>query len=109
VDEARGPLRVPDAQLDFGPDLVMHYQGRPFTGVSYEVMEDGTRSELTYVGLRNKDRLETGMLHGRLRTEEFWHGNLRHGPSRTYDESGAAISEQWWDHGRQVDAPPPEV
>jgi hypothetical protein len=44
VDEVGGPLRVPDAELSFGPELVMHYQGRPFTGVSYEVMEDGRRS-----------------------------------------------------------------
>lgn len=36
---------MPDAELDFGPDLVMHYQGRPFTGISHETMDDGTRSE----------------------------------------------------------------
>lgn len=42
-------LRVPDAELEFGPDLVMHYRGQPFTGPSYEVIEDGTRSELAYV------------------------------------------------------------
>jgi antitoxin component YwqK of YwqJK toxin-antitoxin module len=109
MDEAGGTLRVPDAELDFGPDLVIHYQGRPFTGVSYEVMEDGTRSELTYEDGCQQGPARDWDASGRLRAEEFWRGNLRHGPSRTYDQSGAAISEQWWDHGRQVDAPPPEV
>jgi hypothetical protein len=42
-------LRVRDSQLDFGPDLVMHYGGESFAGISYEVRADGTRCELTYI------------------------------------------------------------
>lgn len=44
MDKVGDPLRVPDAELSFGPELVMHYQGLASTGVSYEVMEDGRRS-----------------------------------------------------------------
>lgn len=54
-------LRVPDAELEFGPDLVMHYRGQPFTGIAFDVMEDGTRSELSYVDGLQHDRLGTGM------------------------------------------------
>jgi antitoxin component YwqK of YwqJK toxin-antitoxin module len=87
----------------------MHYQGRPFTGVSYEVMADGTRSELTYVEGCQEGPARDWDASGRLRAEESWHAKFRYGPSRTYDESGAVISQQWWDHDRQVDAPPPAV
>jgi antitoxin component YwqK of YwqJK toxin-antitoxin module len=72
-------------------------------------MEDGTRSELTYVDGCQQGRARDWDAAGRLRVEEFWHANFRHGLSCTYDEGGAVISEQWWDHDRQVDAPPPEV
>jgi hypothetical protein len=29
--------------------------------------------------------------------------------SRTYDDSGAVISEQWWDHDKRVNAPPSDA
>ena len=110
VDEQKGSvLRVPDAELEFGPDLVMHYRGQPFTGVSYEVMEDGTRSELTYVNGLQQGPARDWDASGRLRAEDSWHANVRHGHSHTYDESGTVISEQWWDHDRKVDAPRPDV
>lgn len=102
-------LRVPDAELEFGPDLFMHYRGQPFTGVSYGVMEDGTRSELTYVNGLQQGPARDWDASGWLRAEDSWRANFRHGRSRTYDASGAVISEQWWDHDRKVDAPPPDV
>lgn len=98
---------MPDAELEFGADLVMHYRGEPFTGVSYGVMEDGTRSELTYVNGLQEGPARDWDASGRLRVEESWRANVRHGPSRTYDESGAVISEEWWDNDRKVAAPPP--
>jgi hypothetical protein len=67
-------LRVPDAELEFGPDLVMHYRGQPFTGIAFDVMEDGTRSELSYVD------------------------GLQHGPARDWDASGPLRAEDFWTH-----------
>jgi hypothetical protein len=99
-------LRVPDAELDFGPDLVMHYQGHPFTGVCYEALDDGSYCELTYLGGLQHGPAREWDASGRLRGEEAWDANSRHGPSRTYDETGAVISEQWFDHDRPVDGPP---
>ncbi len=108
VDEGQedNALRVPDTELDFGAELVMHYQGRPFTGIAYETMNDGTHSELTYVGGLQEGPAREWDPSGRLRAEEAWHANFRHGLSRTYDKTGAVISEQWFDHGMRVDAPP---
>lgn len=102
-------LRVPDAELEFGPDLVMHFRGQPFTGIAFDVMENGTRSELSYVDGLQHGPARDWDASGRLRTEDSWRANFRHGGSRTYDESGALISEQWWDHDRKLNAPPSDV
>jgi antitoxin component YwqK of YwqJK toxin-antitoxin module len=99
-------LRVPDSELDFGPGLVMHYVGKPFSGISFEVSPDGRRCELSYVeGLQHGPTREWDE-SGRLRFEDRWEANARHGPARTFDEAGIVKSEQWWDHDRRVDAPP---
>ncbi|MGW5195172.1 toxin-antitoxin system YwqK family antitoxin [Kribbella sp. NPDC004138] len=102
----RSTLRVPDAELDFGPDLVMQYRGQPFTGIAFDVTENGTRSELTYVDGLQHGPARDWDASGRLRAEDSWRANVRHGVSRTYDENGAVISEQRWDHDRMVNAPP---
>ncbi|MEV6270908.1 hypothetical protein AB0L64_27345 [Kribbella sp. NPDC051936] len=105
VGQEGSELQVPDAELEFGPDLVMHYWGQPFTGIAFDVMEDGTRSELSYVDGRQHGPARDWDASGRLRAEDFWRANVRHGVSRTYDESGAVISEQWWDHDTRVNTP----
>lgn len=78
---------MPDTELSFGPDPVMHYQGRPFAGLSYEVMGYGARSELTYVEGCQQGPARDSDASGRLRAEESWYANFRHGLSGTYDES----------------------
>jgi len=102
-------LRVPDSELEFGPDLVMHYRGQPFTGIAFDVVADGTRSELSYVDGLQHGPARDWDASGRLRAEDFWRTNVRHGVSRTYDENGAVISEQWWDHDTRVNAPPSDA
>src|SRR5688572_27387193 len=100
---------MPDEELEFGPDLVMHHRGRPFTGIAFGIMDDGTRSELSYVSGLQHGPARDWDASGRLRAEETWDSNARHGPSRIYDESGAVISERWFVHDKLVSGPAPEA
>src|SRR5262245_41288921 len=72
-------LRVSDADLEFGPDLVMHYRGQPFTGIALGVMESGIRSELTYVDGLQHGPARDWDASGRLRAEDSWRANFRDG------------------------------
>lgn len=91
-------IRIPDDNLDYGPDLIFTYRGVPFTGVSYEERGSGL-TELEY-----KD----GLQHGRsaewdgagiLRWEGEYRENLRHGTFREYDSKGRLTSEARYEYG----------
>lgn len=75
-------LNVPDDQVEIDDQLVCRYQGRPFTGVVYELWPNGeTRSEVSYLdgiqeglardwydsgALESEATYKDGSLHGRM-------------------------------------------
>jgi hypothetical protein len=91
-------LRVPDDDLDFGPDQVMHYHGVPFTGISFED-DKGGRAELQY-----RNGLQDGMARewwpsGQLKEETPYREGFAHGVIRAYDDAGRLIQESLREYG----------
>jgi len=91
-------MRVPDDDLDYGPDLVFTYKRVPFSGISYEKGSSGL-TELEY---------RDGLQHGRsaewddagvLRWEGEYRESLRHGTFREYDGRGRLVSEALYEYG----------
>lgn len=91
--------RVHDDELDFDSDQVMHYRGRPFTGVSFAEESDGTRSELSH-----RNGLQDGPAHvwypsGLLMEETQYRENKAHGQELEYDRSGALVRASTLEYG----------
>lgn len=91
-------LRVPDDDLDFGPDQVMHYQGVPFTGIAFEDDETGL-SELEY-----RDGVQDGFTRqwwpsGLLKTEMPYREGFVHGVVRNFDDTGRLVDESLREYG----------
>ena len=96
--------RVPDAELDFGPDQVMWHDGERFTGVAFEDRTDLGLSEITY-----RDGLQEGWARdwypsGALKGESAFQDGVPHGEITEFDESGSVIERSQWEYGIRVSA-----
>ena len=67
-------LRIADGELDITDDLVVYWQGKPFTGIAYE---HGARKALGEIEYKN---------------------GIQHGFTRTWSESGQLISEKYYEY-----------
>jgi hypothetical protein len=90
---------VPIDDLDFGPDQVHMWNGRPFTGVAFKEFEGRLIEEISFV-----DGLQDGPAclwdtFGRLREVwHYYHGNS-HRTQRKFDEHGRVTLEAVHEHG----------
>lgn len=92
--------RVNADEIEFGDDYVYRLQSHPFTGVGFEMSEDGRLvSEIEF-----RDGMKNGMSRewscdGKLVFEHCYVNNTRHGPQREWSDSGALVSEEDFEHG----------
>lgn len=99
MDQSRPKKRIDIEDIDFD-DYVYYYEGKPYTGVAYELDGDGElRSELTFFcGLpegRWCDYYENGNLCG----EDFYKLGLSHGQNREWHPDGTLKKEKWFEYG----------
>jgi hypothetical protein len=93
--------RVPDDDLDFGPDQVMIYEGTPFTGTAIDD-DETTHSEMEYMhGLRHGVTREWRS-SGFLKTEMSHREGMLHGTVREYDEGGRIIESSLFECGTLI-------
>lgn len=115
-DREQAPGRVRDNQLDYGPDLIYYLAGARFTGIGYEDVPGHGISEISY-----RDGFQDGPARdwypmGALKSESWYHENMRHGYSREYNEHQVKVLEEvyeygilirrtrWDDAGREIEA-----
>ena len=93
-------MRVPDDDLDFDDDQVMHYRGVPFTGVSFD--EGATPSEIGYRDGWQHGPARDWHTNGVLRSEGDWCDGRAIGVHRQYDDTGRLLLEETYDGGHLV-------
>ena len=91
--------RVPDSELDYDEELVYRWQGALFTGVGFDEMADGVRSEVSYrYGLRDGPARDW-YPSGALKAELWFRENVHHGMEREYDECENLLREGCFEYG----------
>ena len=96
------PLRVPDDEIDFTPDLVYTYRGELLTGIAFEEDPDLGLSVISYVDGAQQGWARDYDPEGRLRGETLYRENVRHGPDRTFAEDGSLVAEDIYLYGYLV-------
>lgn len=99
MDQGKSTKRIDIEDIDFD-DYVYYYEGKPYTGVAYELDDEGRlRSELTFFcGLpdgRWCDYYENGNLSG----EDFYKLGQSHGQTREWYPDGTIKKEKVFEFG----------
>ena len=99
MTDADDELRVPDSSLDFDSDLIYRCNGELFTGVAYEVADDGTMSEVRY-----RDGMQDGVSRdlypdGAVKESTRFYRNERHGFERQFSLAGDLVTERLYEYG----------
>jgi antitoxin component YwqK of YwqJK toxin-antitoxin module len=99
MGQSRQHKRIDIDDIDFD-DYIYYYEGIPYTGVAYELDDNGRlRSELTFFcGLpdgRWCDYYENGNLSG----EDFYRLGLSHGQNKEWHPNGVLKKENCFEYG----------
>jgi antitoxin component YwqK of YwqJK toxin-antitoxin module len=99
MGQSKSTKRIDIEDIDFD-DYIYYYEGKPYTGVAYELDGDGKlRSELTFFcGLpdgRWCDYYENGKLSG----EDFYKLGQSHGQNREWYPEGTLKKEKVFEFG----------
>jgi hypothetical protein len=95
-------VRVSDDALDLGDDLVMRWQGIPFTGISVEDGGPAPRSEVSYVNGIQEGESRDWHSNGTLAVSAFYRNSILHGVMTRYSPSGDIVEKSLYEHGRRV-------
>jgi hypothetical protein len=101
VDETAGhqPIaRVPDAEVDFDPDLTYRYRGELFTGIGYEET-NGALSEIQYAMGRQQGVARDWTSTGQLLAEAHYYDSTLCGWDRRFDSRGQVTEERLFEYG----------
>lgn len=95
-------VRVSDDALELGDDLVMRWQGKPFTGISVEEGGPAPRSEVSYVNGIQEGESRDWHPNGTLSVSAFYRNGILHGVMTRYTPSGDTFEISSYEHGRRV-------
>jgi len=92
--------RVNADDIELGDDYVYRLDSQPFTGVGFEVGEDGRLiGEIEFRdGMKNGISREWSS-NNNLVLEHMYVNNTRHGPQREWSDSGTLVCEEEFEHG----------
>lgn len=83
-----------DLEIDYGDGDVYLWQGKPFTGLAYEMHPDGSLwSEVEYVAGREHGLARDWFPSGQLQGETSYYRGKYFGPDREWDAQGQLRSE----------------
>ena len=92
-------LRVLFDNLDFDVNQFAFWEGKPFTGIAYDLMPDGhVWSELEYVDGREEGIGRTWYPSRQVKHDITYRHGGRHGPEREWFENGKLKSETIFEH-----------
>jgi hypothetical protein len=90
---------IEDSQLDLDDDQRYWHEGRPFSGVGYEVSADGTRSETSYVDGWQEGPATDFYPDGGVKSVSNYRANLVHGYVDKFSASGTLQRRDVFEYG----------
>ena len=92
-------LRVLGDDLDFDGNQFAFWEGKPFTGVAYDLMPDGqVWSEIEYIDGKEEGIARTWYPSRQVKHDITYRHGGRHGPEREWFENGNLKRETIFEH-----------
>ena len=91
---------VPYDDLEYQPDGVFLYNGKPFSGIAYENDDAGLRKcVIAFVDGREHGAAQSFFKDGKLKTETLYDKGRKHGIERAWFDDGNLKIENLFEYG----------